>query len=139
MSPPCLALVRDVLNGPNSMTAEAAHRFDNLFACLCISTCAARRQFLRLGLRPQVLGDRIDFGGIPFVPLRTAVIAVPPELRHARFGFEVFRIHEPLPDPLLGEFSGNSRQIRPALADVFVARNLVATKAAVDTEQIATT
>src|SRR2546425_530179 len=59
MSPPCLALVRDVLNGPNSMTAEAAHRFDNLFACLCISTCAARRQFLRLGLRPQVLGDRI--------------------------------------------------------------------------------
>ena len=138
------------------MATEAADGLDNLLAFFGIAArlmreilvdyaSVAGRQLLRLGLRPKVFRDRIDLRHVSFVPVRCvigrsapSIIVVPPELRHARFRLELLRIGQPLADPLLGKLSGNGRKIRPDLSDVFVARDLVATEAAIDADEIAT-
>src|SRR5262245_31162018 len=103
-----LALVRNFLDGADGMATETANGFYDLLPLCRITSGSSCRQRLRLRICPQEFGDRIDFCSVSIVPIRTAaIIAVPPELRHARLGLEVFGVCKPLANPVFREFSGD--------------------------------
>src|SRR5437870_6232963 len=85
-----LSLVRRLLDWTNRVAAETSDGFDNLLAGCRIAISPARGQLLRFRLRPEILGNGVDLGGIPLVPIRPpAVIRVPPELGHACLRFRL--------------------------------------------------
>src|SRR5262249_61760141 len=94
--------------------------------------------FLALVFCQRLPVDGFDFRRLSLIQVSSAaVVAVPPELRHARLRLEVLWIREPLAYPFFRQFPGYGREVRAHFANVLVTGELVTAKAAVDSNHVA--
>src|SRR5204862_5257035 len=123
------------------MTTETSQRLHEFLAVRRVSTGICRRQDPGFRFRPDEFRNSVHLSGTAFVPIDAgsipAVVRVVPETRHTRFRLESLWIGQPFSNPVLGQLSGDRRQIRADLSNAFVSWNLVATETSVNANQVA--